>query len=346
MPVAPSGALQNRPLVMWLFAVAALIFIMVIVGGITRHTESGLSMTDWKPVTGFMPPLNETQWQAEFDKYKNHSEYAARVQSGRFTLQDFKEIFFWEWAHRVLGRIIGLAFALPFFTFWALGRIPKGYKIRLACILALGGLQGFVGWWMVQSGLGDIPEVSHLHLSAHLGLALSIFALTLWTAFSLKGHIAVPEAAPLKALSAMAITLTFLQIILGAWVVGLEAGYVAVDWPLMNGDVVPSTYWAFSPFYENFAYNPMTVQFNHRLGAYILVMVSIIMAFRGGGFTNLAGGYSLLLLTLVAVQILLGVITLIYGVPEHVAITHQAVAVLILGAAVRILHLSRDATNV
>ena len=233
-----------RPLALarWLLGVAALVVLIVAVGGITRLTESGLSITEWKPVTGAVPPLTDAQWQAEFAAYQRIPEYVEVNGPAGMTLADYKFIYFWEWFHRLLGRVIGLAFALPLAWFWIKRAIPSGYKPRLVALLALGGLQGVFGWYMVRSGLsGANTDVSHFWLSIHLLTALLTLALLVWTALDLRAlhRDPVGRRARLTGVAAAAGVVLFVQLLLGAWVAGLNAGYVASTWPLMNDHFVP-----------------------------------------------------------------------------------------------------------
>ncbi len=224
----------------WLTFVAVLIFVMVIVGGITRLTESGLSMVRWEPISGIIPPLSEADWQREFDHYRATPQYQ-QVNTG-MTLDDFKTIFFWEYIHRLLGRLIGLAFALPLLWFWWKRAIPAGYGWKLGGLLALGGLQGAIGWWMVASGLVNVPEVSHIRLAVHLLMALLLFAVIIWLALDLRA-LADRDAPPVRMplLGIWALCILFLQFLFGAYVAGLEAGYAFNTWPLMGDEFFPRT---------------------------------------------------------------------------------------------------------
>lgn len=333
---AQSGAPQSRPaprpiaLSRWLIAVAALVFLMVIVGGITRLTESGLSMTRWEPVSGAIPPLNDRQWQAEFDSYRATPEYR-KVNSG-MTLSQFKGIFFWEYVHRLLGRLIGAAFALPLLWYAWRKAIPSGYGWRLTALLALGGLQGAIGWWMVASGLVDRPDVSHLRLAVHLLTALLIFSGLVWTALDLRQIPQHPAARParLPTLAIWLLSLLALQVMFGAYVAGLDAGYAFNSWPLMGDELFPSHAPVLTPFLVNFVDNPIVVQFIHRWLAFVVAAVALAMAFtlrkrgeRGAG-AAIAGA--------VVFQIALGIATLLSGVDLAIAVAHQGMAVLLLAA--------------
>ncbi|MGR6327679.1 COX15/CtaA family protein [Sphingomonas sp. XXL09] len=335
----PSAAFLSRTrpraLALWLFIVAGLIVAMVVVGGITRLTESGLSITQWKPISGIIPPLTEAQWQAEFAGYKRIPEYAAFNQG--MTLAGFKAIFFWEYAHRLLGRVIGLAFALPLIWFAIRRRIPAGYGWRLTAILALGGLQGAIGWWMVASGLSVRTDVSHVRLAIHLLTALTLLAGIVWTGLDLAARDRDPLAAParLTTVGIAALALLFVQICWGAFTAGLDAGYAFSSWPLMGDSLFPSGVPMVSPAWQNAVDNPVVVQFIHRWWAFVaaagLVWLSVAATRAGSraGFVVIA---------LVTLQILLGIATLASGVQIVVAVAHQANAALLLIAAVTAAH--------
>ncbi|HEY0115474.1 MAG TPA: COX15/CtaA family protein, partial [Allosphingosinicella sp.] len=264
--LAPPDTTAIRPgaIANWLLAVAGLVFVMIVVGGITRLTESGLSITRWDPVTGAIPPLNDADWQAAFDLYRQSPQYE-QVNRG-MTLADFKFIFFWEYVHRLLGRLIGLAFALPLLWFAWKRAIPKSYGWKLAALLVLGGLQGAIGWWMVASGLVDQPEVSHIRLAIHLLMALAIFGALIWVALDLRRLARLPVARPARiGLSAIwALSLLAVQMLFGAYVAGLEAGYAFNTWPLMGDELFPSATPWMEPWARNFVDNPIVVQFVHR----------------------------------------------------------------------------------
>lgn len=333
---APSTASPSqrsaRPLAIsrWLIVVAYLVFLMVVVGGITRLTESGLSMTRWEPVSGAVPPLNAEQWQAEFDAYRATPEYQ-QINSG-MTIKEFKDIFFWEYVHRQLGRLIGLAFALPLLWFAWKRAIPKGYGWRLGGLLALGGLQGAIGWWMVASGLVDRPEVSHIRLAVHLLTALLIFGCLIWTALDLGQLARDPGARPARVptLAIWLLSLLALQFMFGAYVAGLEAGYAFNSWPLMGDEIFPAGTPLLSPFIVNLVDNPIVVQFIHRWLAFVVAAVAIALAFAAWkrGLPIPAAAVAIA----VGVQILLGIATLLSGVEIAVAVAHQAMAAVLLAA--------------
>jgi len=330
---ASSLAHPSRPraLATWLFTVAGLIVAMVIVGGITRLTESGLSITEWKPISGAIPPLTDAAWQAEFDHYKRIPEYT-QINRG-MTLAGFKHIFFWEYSHRLLGRLIGLAFALPLLWFAVKRRVPPGYGWRLAALLALGGLQGAIGWWMVSSGLAVRTDVSHVRLAVHLITALILLSGMVWTALDLRNlaESRLSRPAALRPLALIALALLFSQIMFGAFTAGLNAGYAFASWPLMGDSVFPAGVPMVSPAWRNAVDNPVVVQFIHRWFAFVAaagLIVLALKAMRSGGVT--AGR---VLIGLVVVQILLGISTLMSGVEISIAVAHQANAALTLIAA-------------
>ena len=314
---------------------AALVFAMVVVGGATRLTESGLSITEWKLVTGVLPPLSEAAWQAEFDNYKQIPQFAQV--NADMTLAGFRTIYFWEWGHRLLGRLLGFAFAVPLAWFWLRGRLTPGLKATLLALLGLGGLQGAVGWWMVKSGLVDRIEVSQYRLALHLLLASLTFGGLVWVATGLRPT--APEAQPprLRAAALALLALTLLQIGLGALVAGLRAGLTYNTWPLMDGRLIPP--WADltrqAPGWSNFFENVTTVQFDHRMIAYALLALALWHAWDarrkapGAGVARRAT----VVAALVCAQAALGVATLLLAAPRHAALAHQAVAMFVLGMA-------------
>jgi cytochrome c oxidase assembly protein subunit 15 len=330
---APREA-QSRPqaLARWLLAVAALVVLIVAVGGITRLTESGLSITEWKPVTGAIPPLGEAQWQAEFEAYQRIGEYRQINGPAGMTLADYKFIYFWEWLHRLLGRLIGLAFALPLAWFWAKGAIPAGYKPRLLALLALGALQGLFGWLMVRSGLsGQVTDVSHFWLSLHLLTALFTLAGLVWTALDFMDLARDPGARParLTGLAAAAGLILFVQLLLGAWVAGLNAGLASDTWPLMQGRLVPEADWSRGALWA-IANDPFLLHFLHRWWAWVAVAALIVLARR----TKRAGARpaSLAIHSAFGTQILLGIATVVTGVALWLAVLHQLVGALLVAA--------------
>jgi cytochrome c oxidase assembly protein subunit 15 len=307
---------------------------IVVVGGITRLTNSGLSITEWKPLTGIVPPLNDAQWHAEFANYRRIPEY--REINAGMTLGGFKAIFFWEWLHRALARTIGLAFALPLAWFWVRRRIPAGYKPRLVALLLLGALQGAVGWWMVKSGLSVRTDVSHIRLAVHLGVALLTLGGIAWTALDLLALHRSPLAAParLTAVGAFALLLLAVQIVWGAFTAGLDAGYAFASWPLMGDALYPSSAVGMLPI-SNAVDNPILVQFLHRWFAFAAAAGLVWLAIRAWA---VAPRTAFLVVGLLALQIALGIATLFTGVRIEVAVAHQANAALLLIATVRAAH--------
>ena len=337
MSFAPAGA-NPRPAALsrWLIAVAFLVLVMIVVGGITRLTESGLSITRWEPVSGTIPPLTEAGWQAEFDRYRTSPQYQ-QVNRG-MDLADFKNIYFWEYVHRLLGRLIGLAFALPLLWFWWRRAIPKGYGWKLVGLLALGGLQGAIGWWMVASGLVDRPEVSHIRLAIHLLTALAIFAATLWVALDLRALAADKSSRParLPTIGIWTLCVLALQLMFGAYVAGLEAGFAYASWPKMGDEWFPSATPMLSPWIANLVDNATMVQFVHRWLAFIVAAFVALLAaaaWRAG-----RQPYAIALVAAVAVQILLGIFTLLSGMDIVIAAGHQGMAVVLLGTILAASH--------
>jgi heme a synthase len=336
---APATAAIATPdaLRIWLWSVAGLVLAMVTVGGATRLTGSGLSITEWKPILGAIPPLSAADWQDVFDKYRQIAQY--KLVNKGMSLDAFKVIFWWEWGHRQLGRFIGLAFALPFFYFLARSRIPAHIKPKLWGLLALGGLQGFMGWYMVQSGLTDRVDVSQYRLAAHLTLAAVIFAGLVWVALELTPR----RAVHLQSLAPSAVTrsgwlvaLVLLQIFLGALVAGMKAGLAYNTWPLMDGRLIPSGLLAATPWWTNLFENALTVQFDHRLLAYILTGLGLwqgIVAARAADDASIRLSGALLAGCITA-QVVLGIATLVAHVPLGLALAHQALAFILLGLVV------------
>jgi heme a synthase len=326
----------------WLLVVASLVFLMVSIGGATRLTGSGLSITEWQPIVGTLPPLSQTDWLEAFAKYRQLPQYE-HVNRG-MSLEAFKVIFWWEWTHRFLGRLIGAAFLLPFLYFLAAGRIPRALTAKLAGIFALGALQGAVGWYMVRSGLADRIDVSQYRLALHLGLAMLILGALIWAALSLdrrqdRGRTAQAIAPGLIVL------LVFVQIALGALVAGLKAGVAYNTWPLMDGQVVPSGLGAMQPWYLNLFENAMAVQFNHRVVAYALVLAVLWQAWSVTRRTygTRVRGSAVVLAVAVLTQTALGVWTLLAQVPLVLGLAHQAGAAAVFGVAVWHLHVMRHA---
>jgi len=335
---APETVAAPRPraLSAWLFIVAALVLAMVVVGGITRLTESGLSIVKWEPLSGTLPPLSEPQWQAEFAAYQATPQYL-RVNAG-MSLAEFKNIFFWEYVHRLLGRLIGLAFALPLLWFAWKRAIPKGYGWKLVAILALGALQGAIGWWMVASGLVDRPEVSHIRLAIHLLTALTIFSACLWVGLDLRALARAPGAAPARMPTAgiWALSLLVLQLMYGAYVAGLDAGFAYNSWPKMGDEWFPSGVPMLDPWLRNLVDNPIVAQFIHRWLAWGVAAGVAGLAYAA--FRRERNGWGAALIGAVAVQISLGIATLLSGVRIPIAAAHQGMAVVLLGTILAASH--------
>lgn len=330
--------LRPNAIANWLLAVAALVFFMVVVGGITRLTESGLSITEWKPVSGALPPLNEAQWLQEFAKYQATPEYQ-QINNG-MALADFKFIYFWEWAHRLLARLVGVAFALPFIWFAVKRAIPSGYVKRLLPLFALGGLQGAIGWWMVASGLSDRTDVSHFRLATHLLLALFILAGLVWTALDLKLLARNPSAksARLSGFSICVFAILFIQLLFGAYVAGMNAGSVSNTWPLMNEHIVPDGIdWTRGTVFAVLN-DPYLIHFIHRWWAWVAVIALVLLARRA----KAAGARpaSIAIHCAFGIQILLGIATVMTGVNIALAVLHQAVGALLVASSVWGMHVT------
>ena len=320
----------------WLYVVAGMVGLMVIVGGATRLTGSGLSITDWAPIMGAIPPLGNQAWQDAFTAYQQIPQYR-QINHG-MSLLEFKTIFWWEWSHRFLGRMIGLVFAVPLLVFWWQRKIPIGMAPKLLGILALGALQGAAGWYMVRSGLVDRIDVSQYRLALHLGLAMLIFALVFRMARGLGLRSSAGNAGSTRLLvsARCIVALVFLQIILGAFVAGMKAGLVHNTWPLMDGQLFPSGLGAMSPWYLNAFENVMTVQFNHRMVAYAIgawTLVHVWCVYRGPTGDRIRFGAGALLAAIL-LQIAIGIHTLVAHVPVFLALLHQASAIVVLAVTV------------
>jgi len=339
MFVATLSDKTMRQLHLWLGVMVFFMVAIVLLGGITRLTDSGLSITEWKPVTGILPPLSEQAWLDEFIKYQGIPEYQA-VNSG-MTLDEFQRIFWWEWAHRFLGRLVGLAFFVPFLWFLVTRQLTRNMTARLAAIFLLGAFQGALGWYMVQSGLTERIDVSQYRLAAHLATAVLIYGAILWTMFGLhrerSGQGGVPFKWELRA--AILVLLIYAQVVLGAFVAGLHAGLTFNTWPLMDGGLVPNGMFAMSPWYLNIFENVATVQFNHRLLAYVVFVLSLYHVARVLGRKlederMMHGqGSAVVLLLLIFAQSALGIFTLLFQVPISLALLHQAGALAVFAAA-------------
>ncbi len=323
----------------WLWAVAACIFLMVVVGGATRLTQSGLSITEWKPVMGVLPPLGQAAWQAEFDRYKLIPQYAKLFPD--MDLAGFKSIFYWEWAHRLLGRVIGIVVAVPLIGFWIAGRLTPGLKLRLVGLFALGGLQGLIGWFMVKSGLSERTEVSQYFLALHLVTASVTFVWAIWLAEGLRPPPptrANPARQRLRATAGLIVGAVLLQVGLGALVAGLHAGLTYNSWPLMDGHLVPplADLARQSPLWSNLFENVTTVQFDHRATAYLVLGLALYHAADSARVApgTAAARRAVLLLGGVTAQAAIGIMTLLLVVPLWAALLHQAFAMAVLGTAV------------
>ena len=326
---------RSRPVAVWLFCVAALVFAMVIVGGATRLTGSGLSITQWKPISGTIPPLSRQAWMLEFQNYQRIPQY--RYVNAGMSLGAFKGIYWWEWTHRLLGRVVGVAFAVPFLIFLYLRRLSARMISRCVVLFALGGLQGLVGWWMVASGLEGRVSVAPERLAIHLGLALILYAALIWTGWEAWSGAARPNYRsrwPLAALGLL--VMVYLQCLLGALVAGNQAGLVYNDWPMMAGQWFPRAYLDGGPW-RSLLHSQAAVQFNHRLLAYLLFVVAVSVAATAARSTRLAGetrGLFIALGAVVSLQAVLGVVTLMNQAPLALSGAHQALAAVVLAVAV------------
>jgi cytochrome c oxidase assembly protein subunit 15 len=334
--ISAQQAPHNRAVRWWLVTIVVLIAIMALVGGATRLTESGLSIVEWKPVTGTLPPLNQEQWRQAFDAYKAIPQY--RELNAGMNLDQFKTIFWWEWSHRLLGRVIGVAFLLPFLWFLWRGVLSADLRLRLWLIFGLGALQGVVGWWMVASGLSERVEVSHYRLATHLMLALLIFSAIVWTLRRMSQGSPSGASARLKITGVALLMLTFVQLYLGALLAGLRAGRVYNTWPEIDGALIPSTARLFfeTPWWRNLFDNTLMVQFEHRMVAYALFALAILHAVdavRSRAATAAVNG-ALWLAAAVTLQAGLGILTLLNQVPVLLGLAHQAVAMSVLTLAI------------
>lgn len=330
-----------RGVVPWLVLVAALVFFMVVLGGVTRLTESGLSMTDWRPVTGWLPPMTETAWQVEFDKYRASPEYQ-QVNAG-MSVEAFKTIFWFEYGHRLLGRIIGLAFFLPFMVFLAMRQLDRPLALRLTGLLVLGGLQGVVGWFMVKSGLVDRPSVSQYRLAMHLALAFLIYGALVWTILGLRNP---PDYGPAETgvdrkrrIACWLLALVSLTVVSGAFVAGLDAGRYYNTFPLMDGSLIPGSYQSDLPWWQNPFENIAAVQFHHRVLAVLTVFAVLVfwLANARSQLTQKTRTSLLALAVMVLIQAGLGIATLLSYVPVWLGALHQAGALVLCTLAIMVL---------
>ena len=334
---------RRRHLRRWFSSIAVMTFIVLVVGGVTRLTQSGLSIVDWQPLVGVVPPLTSAEWEESFDRYRQFPQY--RQLRPDMTLADFKFIFFWEYLHRVVARLIGLVFLVPFAAFWLAGYLNRPLAMRALALFALGGMQGVLGWLMVSSGLVDRPSVSHYRLAAHLSLAFVIFGASLWLARDLAPGTSRPAVTARargvmrRALAILGVLLA-LQIVWGAFVAGLKAGFIYGTFPLMAGRLVPPDLLTLAPAPINFVQNLVTVQWVHRvLGTLLLVTAAILFVrVRGAGPDETSRRLNAALVSLIAAQYLLGILTLVTAVPISLGVMHQAAAMLIAGVWVVWLH--------
>ena len=342
---SPSPAADRRAIATWLLLCCALVLVMVVVGGVTRLTHSGLSITEWQPIVGTLPPLSDAQWEDVFVKYQATPEYQ-QVNKG-MSLEAFKRIFWWEYFHRLLGRAIGFVFLVPLLWFMVRRRIPPGFAPKLFGIFLLGGLQGAMGWYMVKSGLVDDPRVSHFRLTAHLGLAFVIFAAMFWTALSLLRPTPADNGARTAPFTRFAYALTvlvFVMVLSGGLIAGIRAGFAYNTFPLMNGRLVPPEILMMHPWYLNFFNNMATVQFDHRLIAWVLALLIPLFWWRvrtTPALPRRARTGATLLLAMLAVQATLGICTLLLVVPLPLAAAHQAGALLLFAASLNVVHALR-----
>jgi cytochrome c oxidase assembly protein subunit 15 len=332
----------------WLIALFALVFLMILVGGATRLTDSGLSITEWRPLTGSIPPLSAADWASEFAKYQAIDQF--RLQHAWMTLADFKEIYWWEWGHRQLGRVIGLVWGIGFFWFLLRRQIPAGWTPRLLLLGGLGGLQGAIGWWMVSSGVTSgtsVVTVASTRLATHLGLAFVIMGLITWYALSLGRterdlmQARRAKEGKLYGLSTGLLHFTFLQILIGALVAGIDAGRTYTDWPLMAGQFFPPQAFVLEPAWTNFIENPGLVQFIHRMTGYVLFAFAIVVWLRGRRSAHPRTRFAFnAVMAAITLQVSLGVVTVLVAAVMPVALAHQGLAVLCWVLILRARHLS------
>lgn len=334
---APFTAQEDRlrPVRMWLYLVAAMILVLVMIGGATRLTHSGLSITAWKPISGVLPPLSHADWQAEFKAYQKIPEFM--VDNSDMTLAQFQYIFWWEWTHRLVARLIGLVFLGGFLLFLFQKRLSWRLAPGLGLLFVLGGFQGFVGWWMVSSGLEVRTDVSQYRLAAHLGTACILYLSIIWVARRLRPldvHMLVPAGWFWSVAGLMG--LIYVQIIAGAFVAGLDAGFGYNTWPLMDGTFIPEGLGSMTPWWRNLFENAMTVQFDHRMIAYLVTLVALVLLWRGWrspGFSGVHGWMPRIAL-LIGVQVALGIATLLSVVAIPLAVAHQAMAFMLAGTVI------------
>jgi len=327
----------RRAMRVWLMILFALVFIMIAVGGMTRLTDSGLSITEWRPVTGALPPMSEAHWQSEFEKYQAIDEF--QVQNAWMELADFKRIYWWEWGHRQLGRVIGLVWALGFGWFALRRQVPAGWHGRLLLLGALGGAQGAIGWWMVSSGVTSgegVTDVASYRLATHLGLAFVIMGFITWYILMLgRSERDLMQARRTReakqfGMATGLLHLAFVQILLGALVAGIDAGRYFIDWPLMQGQFFPPEAFDLTPVWRNFFENAGLVQFTHRMTGYLLAIFGIVVWLRGRRSAHATTRFAFnAVMAALALQIALGISTVLYAAPVHIALAHQALAVVL-----------------
>lgn len=343
----PASGNGSKAIEVWLWLVAFLVFAMVVVGGATRLTGSGLSITEWKPIMGAVPPLSGADWMAAFEKYKQIPQY--KLVNEGMSLSDFKGIFWWEWGHRFLGRVIGFAFALPLAAFWLAGWLRRAAAPKYVGLLALGALQGAIGWYMVASGLSERVSVSQYRLALHLSMALAIFSLLVWLALDERrvrlGGSQGLVTGFVRGFAPLLYVFVFVQIVLGAFVAGLKAGLIYNSWPSMDGQFFPSDYWHAERGLMSFFESHAAAQFNHRMAAYAVLAAVLVqaMAIVSGRVTWAPKSSGLLLLVAVLAQVAIGIVTLVLHVPLALGLLHQAGAAVVLGLAVWHLFSTREA---
>lgn len=352
-PVQTTGMIDARPkgarraIRLWLMVLFAMVLAMIALGGATRLTGSGLSITEWAPVTGTLPPLNHADWQSEFEAYKQIPQYT-ELNAG-MSLSEFQYIYLWEWSHRLLGRLIGLVWAVGFLFFWATGRIPAGWKSRLLAVGALGGLQGAIGWWMVSSGLVEgMTRVASYRLATHLGIAFVILGLIAWYALQLSRSEAElirarrAGEAKLFGMSTGLLHLTFLQILIGALVAGIDAGRTYTGWPTMGGEWIPAAIWDGTLGWRNFFENPALVQFIHRMTGYLVAIFAVVVWMRSRKSPHkVTRGAFTVMIVAVAAQVALGIMNVIHASPLDLALSHQVGAVVLFSLILRARHHAR-----
>lgn len=337
---AQTRLMNRRALSWWQFAIAALVVLTMLIGGLTRLTDSGLSITEWNLVTGVLPPLSAEGWQSEFAKYQTIPEFTEM--NADMTLSEFKVIYYWEWGHRMLGRIVGLAFLIPFLFFFFSGRIPPGWTSRIVLPGLLIVAQGIIGWWMVSSGLSGRVDVAPYRLATHLGLAFLVFGLLLWNGWLLARadhEIVVQRRARLSGLmpiTTLAVALVAVQILSGALVAGLDAGRGYTDWPLMNGAFIPPEATELTPFWVNLFENPALAQFNHRILGYLAFLGVVLLWWksRSAGHKR-TSSWAHWAMAVALIQVVWGIVTVMNGAPIGLAITHQLVAAILVFVLLR-----------